>query len=137
MKKTKYRKKENLRGRIIIKLFPPGLFVRLCKEYNVDYKAKKLTGEVLVLTIIEVLLSGVSFSLRNLANQYNNPDFQRKVLKRKEYTTIHRTSFSHRFKKINPLFFCLYRHVFIQVNYVKYQYTKRFRTPFRLLGIRF
>lgn len=97
--------KEPIEPRELLSMLPKELFSFLSKRYEVDYRVKKLSGEVVFLTLIETLFSSKSFSLRSTASEYENKKFQKYILKNKEFLTIDHTAFHYRLNKIDPNYF--------------------------------
>ncbi len=86
--------------REVIKKIPSDLFDFLSKSLKCDYKAKKLTSKNVFMVILHSMFAEKSFSLRKLKENFDSKMFQKKILGRKENTTIHHTSF-HYIPKMN------------------------------------
>ena len=85
--------KKETTAREIVNMLPKGLLKELSEKYKIDYKIKKLSGEVIFLTLIQALFSSTNLSLRNLAIQLKDKKFQKYILKNRDYITIRSYSF--------------------------------------------
>ncbi len=99
------RSKKQIEPRELLSMLPKELFTFLSKKYEVDYRVRKLSGEVVFLTMIETLFSSKSFSLRSAASEYENEKFQKYILKNKDFLTIDHTAFHYRLSKIDSNYF--------------------------------
>ena len=61
--------KKETTAREIVNMLPKGLLKELSEKYKIDYKIKKLSGEVIFLILIQALFSSTNLSLRNLDSQ--------------------------------------------------------------------
>ena len=86
-------------------MLPKGLLKELSEKYKIDYKIKKLSGEVIFLTLIQALFSSTNLSLRNLAIQLKDKKFQKYILKNRDYITIDHTAFHYRLNKMSSEYF--------------------------------
>ena len=94
-----------MRARDLIRMLPKHKFIYLAKKYETDYKVKKLPGETIFLVMLESLFSSVNYTLRALATQFNEKDFQEHILRNKEYITIDHSAFHYRLDKIDSEYF--------------------------------
>ena len=94
-----------MKAREVIQMIPKKFFTFLSKKYEVDYKVKKLPGETVFLVMLETLFSSLNHTLRALATQFNEKDFQQHILRNKEYITIDHTAFHYRLNKIDSEYF--------------------------------
>ena len=99
------RSKKQIQPRELLAMLPKELFSFLSKKYEVDYRVRKLSGEVIFLTMIETLFSSKNFSLRSAAAEYNNKKFQKYILNNKDFLTIDHTAFHYKLGKVDPNYF--------------------------------
>ena len=115
--------KKETTAREIVNMLPKGLLKELSEKYKIDYKIKKLSGEVIFLILIQALFSSTNLSLRNLAIQLKDKKFQKYILKNRDYITIDHTAFHYRLNKMSSEYF---REIF--------EYAKKVYSPY-LIGL--
>ena len=94
-----------MKARDLIRMLPKYKFIYLAKKYETDYKVKKLRGETVFLVMLESLFSSFNYTLRAVASEFNEKNFQEHVLRNKEYITIDHTAFHYRLNKIDSEYF--------------------------------